>query len=130
MIGSSASERLFHASQSLFTLRPGPTHRVLANRSAEQRRQRAPHPPRIGAGQIAARDQRIGGKRTPLIGSQRPALPFRGLAFGVVKPGPRHRDLDRSERARQPSRPAAVAMARDASFCFIAGHLAASVARP
>jgi hypothetical protein len=32
------------------------------------------HPPCIGAGEIGARDQRVGGKRAPLIGPQRLAL--------------------------------------------------------
>ena len=95
-----------------------------------KRRQRATHPPCIGAGQIGARDQRIGGKRAPLIGPQRLALPFRRLALGRGQPGARHRDLDRPERACQRPRAAAVAMARNAGSFFIAGHLASFVTRP
>src|SRR5712664_4347156 len=113
-----------------FDLAPGPAHRVLADRPAEQRRQRPTYPPGVGAGQIAARDQRIGGKRAPLIGPQCLALPFRSPALGRGQPGTRHCYLDRPERARQRPRAAAVAIARDAIFCFIAGHLASSVARP
>ena len=98
--------------------------------AAEQGRQRAAHPARVGAGEIGARDQRVGGQRAPLIGPQRLALPFRRLALGGVQPGARHRDLDRPERAGQRPRPAAVAVARNAGSCFIAGHLASPVTRP
>ena len=70
-----------------FDLAPGPAHRVLADRPAEQGRQRATHPPGIGAGQIAARDQRIGGKRASLIGPQGLALPFRRLALRAWSAG-------------------------------------------
>ena len=111
-------------------LAPGPAHRVLADRPAEQGRQRAANPPRIGAGQIAARDQRVGGKRAALIGPQRLALPFRRPALRCGQPGPRHRDLDRPERAGQRARTAAMTMARDAGSCFIAGPLASFVTRP
>ena len=51
-------------------LAPDPAHRVLADRAAEQRRQSAAHPARVGAGQIAAGDQRVGGQRAALVGAQ------------------------------------------------------------
>src|SRR5207244_1889946 len=82
------------------------------------------HPPRIGAGEIRARDQRVGCERPALVGPQRLALPFRRLALGGVQSGARHRDLDRPERSRQRPRPAAVAVARNARAFFLAGHLA------
>ena len=52
-IGPSASERPFQASQSPLTLRQVRLT-VLADRAAEQRRQRPTNPPGIGAGMIAA----------------------------------------------------------------------------
>ena len=111
-------------------LAPHPAHRVLAHRAAEQRRERPAYPPCVGAGEIAARDQRVGGKRAPLVSPQRLALPLRRLAVGGVQPGARHRDLDRAERAGQRPRPAAVAVAGNVRTCFIAGHLASPVTRP
>src|ERR1019366_6835256 len=57
-------------------------------------------------------------------------LPFRRPALRRGQPGPRHRDLDRPERARQRARPAAMTVALDAGSCFIAGHLASFVTRP
>ncbi len=57
------------------------------------------------------------------------ALPFRRLALGRGQPGARHRDLDRPECACQRPRAATVAMARNAGFAFIAGHLASLVTR-
>src|SRR5260370_8459111 len=55
------------------------------------------------------------------------ALPFRRLALGRARPGARHRDLDRPECACQRPRAATVAVARNAGFSFIAGHLASLV---
>src|SRR5260370_13190116 len=57
------------------------------------------------------------------------ALPFRRLALGRARPGARHRDLDRPECPCQRPRAAAVTVARDAGFSFIAGHLASLVTR-
>lgn len=111
-------------------LAPRPAHRILADRPAEQGRQRPTHPPRIGAGQIRARDQCVGSQRAALIGPQRLAPPFRRLALGRGQPGARHRDLDRPERAGQRPRAAAVAVACNASSCFVAGHLTSFVTRP
>jgi hypothetical protein len=73
-IGSSASERAFHASQSLFTLRQSRPDDVLAHRAAKQRCERAAHPAGVGAGQISARDQRVGSNGPALIGARRLAL--------------------------------------------------------
>jgi hypothetical protein len=69
------------------------------------------------------------GQRPALVGAQRLALPFRRFALGRGQPGARHRDLDRPECARQRPRAAAVAVARDAGFSFIAGHMASLVTR-
>ena len=95
-----------------------------------KRSQCPPHPARVGAGQIGARDQRLGGECAPLVGRQRLALPFGRLAIGRGQTGARHRDLDRSERAGQRSRPATVAVARNACSSFTAGHRAAPVTWP
>ena len=46
-IGSSASERAFQASQSAFTFRHHPAHRVLSDRTAEQRRECSADPARL-----------------------------------------------------------------------------------
>ena len=108
---------------------PSPAHRVLADRSAEQGRQRSAHPARVGAGEIAAGDQRVGGQRAALIGPQRLALPFRRLALGGVQSGARHRDLDRPEGPGQRPRPAAMAVARNARIFFIASHRPSPVTR-
>jgi hypothetical protein len=67
---------------------------VLAHGPAEQRSQSAPHPPRIGAGEVGAGDQRIRGERATLIRPQRLAVPF-----GVISVLPK---LPVSERVRQP----------------------------
>ncbi|MBU6463270.1 MAG: hypothetical protein KGL35_04405 [Bradyrhizobium sp.] len=65
------------------------------------------------AGQRQSRtigDQRVGGKRAPLIGPQRLALPFGGLAVGRVEPYAWDRDLTTgpklpvSDRSRLPCR--------------------------
>ena len=50
-IGSSASEPVFQAFQSLFTSRHVRLTASLPTVSAEQGCERAPHPPRIGAGE-------------------------------------------------------------------------------
>jgi hypothetical protein len=67
-IGSSASERAFQASQSLFTLRHTPAHRVLADGASEQSPEHAAHTALVGTGQVAAADQRVGGQRAALVG--------------------------------------------------------------
>ena len=87
-------------------LAPDPADRVLADRAAEQGAERPAHPARIGAGEVGAGDQRVGGERAALIGPQRLALPLRRLAIGGVQPGARHRDLGLAEGARQRARPA------------------------
>ena len=52
--------------------------------------ERAAHTARVGAGQIAARDQRIGGQRAVPVAPPRLALPLGGLAVGGVEPRARH----------------------------------------
>src|SRR4051812_28466735 len=96
-IGSSTSERLpvgLH-------LAPDPAHGVLADRAAKQGGERAAHPARVGASEIAARNQRVSDKRAPLIGPQRLALPLRRLAIGGVEPGARDLDLHPAEASQQ-----------------------------
>jgi hypothetical protein len=112
-IGSAASGRAFQASQSLFDLAPDPAHDVLAHGPAEQRNQSAPHPPRIGAGEVGAGNQRIGGERATLIGPQRLAVPFGGPAIGSLQPGARYGDLGFAKAAGQRARAAAVTMANN-----------------
>src|SRR5271157_2916276 len=48
-------------------LAPGPAHRILAHRTAKQGGERTAHPARVGASQIGARDQCVGGQRAALI---------------------------------------------------------------
>jgi hypothetical protein len=90
-------------------LAPHLTHRVLADRASEQSAERAAHTARVGAGQVAAGDQRVGGQRAALVGPQRLALPLGGLAVGSLEPrartaisiGPK---LPVSDRSRLPCR--------------------------
>jgi hypothetical protein len=42
-------------------------------------------------------NQRVGDQRTPLVSSQRLALPLRRLAIGSVQPGARHLDFQLAE---------------------------------
>jgi hypothetical protein len=51
-------------------LAPRPAHNVLAHRAAKHRRQRAPDATGVDAGEIGARDQRLGRARAALIGAQ------------------------------------------------------------
>src|SRR5271167_5183505 len=110
-------------------LAPGPAHRVLADSTAKQGGERTAHPARVGASQIGARDQRVGGQRAALISPQCPALPIRRLALQGVQSGTRHRDLDRPEGPGQRPCPASVAVARNACSSFIAGYLPSTVTR-
>src|SRR5271168_2152304 len=112
-IGSSASEREFHASQSPFTLRHTRLTVSLPTSPPNTLRSARRTPARIGAGKIHTGDQRIGSPRAALIIPQHLALPFRRLAAGSVQPGARHRDLGFPERARQRANPAAMPMARN-----------------
>src|SRR5205814_210698 len=100
-IGSSASERAFHASQSLFTLRQTRLTVSLPTAPPNRAPKRAAHPAGIGAGKVDACDQRVGNKRAPLIGPQRLALPLRRPAIGSVQPGARHLDLHLAEASQQ-----------------------------
>ncbi len=95
-------------------LPPHPAHRVLAHRAAEQRRERTAHPARVGAGQVGACNQRIGGSRAPLIGGQRLASPLTGLAVGGHQPGARNADLHLAECSQEGSRPMAVPVTDEA----------------
>ena len=104
-------------------LSPHPAHRILADRAAKHRRERPAHPTRVGAGQIGAGNQRIGGLRAPLVSPQRLALPLRRLAVRGVEPGARHRDLDRAKGAQSATAIGAVPVAGNDRTCFIAGHL-------
>src|SRR5437867_6774168 len=69
MIGSSARERAFQASQSPLTLRQTPADRIFARGAAEEGRQRPADPARVGSGEIGRGDQRVGSAGAPLIGS-------------------------------------------------------------
>jgi len=121
---------LLHASQSLLTLAQRPAHRVFANGAAKQGRERSAHSSCVGAGEVGARDRRIGCQRAALIGPQRLALPFRRRALHGVQSRARHRDLDRPERPGQRPLPAAVAVARHGRSAFIGGLLASLITRP
>ena len=121
---------MFHASQSLFTLRQVRLTCVLAHRTAKQGTERTAHSARVGASQIGARDQRVGGQRAALISPQRMALLHsvvlpsgvfsraRGTAISI---GPK---VPVSDRVRLP-----LAVARNAYSSFIAGYLASTVTR-
>ena len=97
-----------------FDLAPDPAHNVLAHGAAEQRCQRTPHSPRIGARKVGAGDQRVGGERATLISSQRLAVPLGGPAIGRLQPSARHGNLGLAKAAGQRARAAAVTMANDA----------------
>ena len=110
-------------------LAPGPAHGILADRAAKQGTERTAHPARVGASQIGARNQRVGGQRAALISPQRLALPLRRLALRGVQPSTRHRNLNRAERPGQRPRPAPVAVAGNDRTFFIASNLASPVTR-
>src|SRR5213080_2784520 len=61
-------------------LAPDPAYHVLADRAPKQGTERPAHTARVGAGQVAAGDQRIGGQRAALIGAERLAPPLGRLA--------------------------------------------------
>ena len=110
-------------------LPPHPAHRVLAHRTAKQGGERTAHPARVGARQIGARDQCVGGQGAALISPQRLALPLRRLALRGIQSGTWNRDLDRPEGPGQRPRPAPMAVARNACSSFIADHPASTVTR-
>jgi hypothetical protein len=112
MIGSSASEREFQASQSAFTFRHTRLT-VSTDCTAKHGRKRPAHPTRIGSGKIGACNQRIGLLGSPLVSPQRLALPFACLARRGVEPGPRHRDLHPAEGPQQRARSVTVPVAGD-----------------
>jgi len=88
MIGSSASERQFHASQSPFTLRQTRLTVSLPTSPPNTLRRARRTPARIGAGKIRTGDQRVG---QPGCGADNSAAPglfhFRRLAAGTVSAG-------------------------------------------
>ena len=71
-------------------LAPGPADDVLAHGALEQPEQRPLDPPRVGAGQVDRRDQRLGLLRQPPVARQRLRAPFGHLALLVLDPGARH----------------------------------------
>jgi hypothetical protein len=89
---------------------PGPADHVLADRAAEQRSQRPPHPPRIGARKVGGGDQRLGTPGQPLVGWDRAVAPLRRPAGRPDETGARHRHRDGSERADQLTLTMAVTM--------------------
>ena len=97
-------------------LAPHPAHRVLANRTAEQGRERATDTARVGARQIGRCNQRVGGQRAALVSPQCLALPLCRLAISGFEPSPRNGDLGRSEGPRQRPCPAAVPVAGEAGI--------------
>ena len=76
MIGSSVSERAFHASQSPFTLRQVRLTTSLPTSPGASRLERATHAARVGSGKISAGDQSVGCVGAALVGAKRFALPF------------------------------------------------------
>ena len=82
-------------------LAPNPAHRVLADRAIKHSTQRATHTARIGAGKVAAGDQRIGGQRAALIGPQHLALPLGCLAVRRIQSSARNLHLQLAERSQQ-----------------------------
>ena len=85
-IGSSASERAFQGPPVGLHLPPHSAHRVLADRTAEQRRECSADPARVGAGEVRTCNQRVGCPRAALIGPQCLALPLPRLAVRAVEP--------------------------------------------
>jgi hypothetical protein len=113
MIGSSAKERAFQASQSALNLPPHAAHRIFADRAAKDGRECPPHPTRIDPGKIGAGNQRIGLLGSPLVSSQRRTLPLGCLTRRANEPGARQRDLDPAKGPHQRSRAVTVTVAAD-----------------
>ena len=114
-------------------LAPDPAHRVLAHRPAEHGGERTAHPARVGAGKVAAGDQRVGRQRAALIGTQRLALPLRRRAISGVQPCTRDLDLHLAKGSHQRPRTVAVAVTGGPLRAFaIAARLlrTAAIARP
>ena len=67
-----------------------------AHRAAKQRGERAPDAPGVDAGEIGARDQRLGRKRAPLIGAQGGIQPSRHPDYSapIVRCQPGGRELN------------------------------------
>ena len=91
-----------------FGLAPHAADGILPHRAAEQRRQGAAHPARVGPGQIGARDQGVGPFCPPLVGGNGRVPPFCRLAFGGRQPGARHANRGGAESAQNATLPMAV----------------------
>src|SRR6516164_8780840 len=89
-------------------LAPNTAHRVLTDRTPEQRSERTAYAAGVGAGKIAAGDQRVGRERATLIGSQRVAFPLCGFAFRSIEPSAGHLELQLPEGPQQRARAMAV----------------------
>jgi hypothetical protein len=89
-------------------LAPRAAHDVLADRPAEERREGAAYPARVGAGEVGRGDQRLGGLRATLVGPECLAPPLDRPAALGRDAGARHAQLGRPEGACQGARPAAV----------------------
>jgi hypothetical protein len=82
----------------------------------------------LGAGQIGARDQRIGGERAALVTSQHLAVPFSGIAIARLQSSPRHGDLGLAEAAGQRAPAAAVPVTQKVCWSAV-GILCAAIPR-
>ena len=83
-------------------LPPHPAHRVLADRSLEQRRERTTDATRVRPGEVGSSDQRFHLLGHPGVARHRPAFPLGGPAAGGANARPRHGDLYRPEAAGDP----------------------------
>src|SRR6266536_4210996 len=110
-----------------------PSHPVRGYRAAQQGSERTAHATRVGAGEIGARDQCIGGQRAPLVSPQRLALPLSRFAVRGVQSRARHRDLHPAKAPHEGPRPVAVAVAAGAGALATAARTVqtpAAVTRP
>ena len=98
-------------------LPPDAADRVLADCPLEQRHERPAHPPGIGAGEIGPGDQRLHLPGHPGVSGQHLALPLAPRPDGTTDPRPRHRDLDRPERAAEPALAVTVPVTRRRRRC-------------
>jgi len=121
-IGSSASERAFQLSQSLFTFRHTRLTVSFSHAAGERRAQRTADTSRVGAREVAAGDQRVGRQRASLVSPECLAPPLGGRAIRLLQPRARHRELGLAERAGQGSLAASVAVADDNLRLLVAGR--------
>jgi hypothetical protein len=87
--------------------------------AGEQAGQRPAHPAGVHPGQVDLGDQRLGAMAEPLVSRQQRALPF-ALARRIAQPGPRHRQLQRTEGRHQPAGPTAVAVPLAGAITLVA----------